>query len=430
MADMPAATNQNTPDQKNPGPSLPVIIIGAGIAGLSLALCLARRGIASRIFEQAPVLSEVGAGLQLSPNAMHILGDLGLGEALSHYAVTPEAIVVHDGGGTGKVIARLPLGAAIPQRFGAGYRVIHRADLQSVLLDAALAEPAVTLTLDAHLEEVGQVEDGVEITVGDGTGSSPIRLKGALLIGADGVRSLVRCHVLGGAEARYSGYVAWRATIPTTEAPSLVNYDDMRSTGLWLGPRGHVLHYPLRQGREINIVAIIENDWHSEGWSMPGLPSELMPHFETWSYPLRVLLEKPRTWTKWALCGFNPGGAWTKGRIALVGDAAHATLPFAAQGACMAIEDAAVLSRLLAGAAADGADIPARLAEYERLRKPRTTRLVETAATHGRIYHLRPPLSYARDMTMRMIGGERLVRRMDWIYGWRDKPQTGPQTGP
>lgn len=390
----------------------PVLVVGAGIAGLTLALSLAARGIASRIYERAGHLEEVGAGLQLSPNASRILLALGLGPDLERTAVRPEAIVIRDARAADE-IARLPLGAAFEREHGAPYLVVHRADLQAALLAAVRREPRIELHLGAVLEDVRDTRDGLRAAVV--VGASAQTVEGRALVGADGVWSTVRTRILGGGAAVYSGRTAWRATFPAERWTG--GLDLATTTGLWLGRDAHLVHYPVRAGREINVVAAVDDHWIDQRWDVVGDPADLDRIFGRWPEPVRRLLAEAGSWRKWALCGAPDGGSWTAGRVALIGDAAHGMLPFVAQGGAMAIEDAAVLARLLAEGTGT---VPERLAAYVRARRPRVGRVVAAARRNADVYHLGGAAASARNFAMRLLGPARLLGRMEWIYGWRD----------
>lgn len=391
-------------------PSL--IVAGGGIGGLTAALCLARAGHRVTVLEQAGELAEVGAGIQLSPNASRILVDLGLGPALAACAVTPDDIRVFSARAGGEV-ARAPLGRGPENRYGAPYWVIHRADLQRVLAAAVRAEPNVELILDARLRDAAAEPPGIVVHATVAGTPRDIRADG--LVGADGVRSRVRMTVRTGPPARYTGRTAYRVTLPIDAAPR----DLARSTALWLSPRAHVVHYPIRSGREWNIVAIVEDAWTDESWSVPADRDEVAAVFglrgNRWPKLARDILATPSTWTKWALCGFDADFEWSSGPVTLLGDAAHATLPFAAQGGGMAIEDAAVLARALAGAP----NVASAFRAYETLRKPRARAIVDQAVKNGRIYHLPDGLAVFRDTALRFGAGRRMTERMDWIWRWR-----------
>ena len=394
-------------------PSHSLLIAGGGIGGLTAALTLARAGHRVAVLEQAPVLAEVGAGIQLSPNASRVLVDLGLGAPLAKVAVSPREIRVHSSRAGGEV-ARTIVGPSVEARYGAPFWVIHRADLLAVLAAAAAAEPGIELVLDARFRDASPDPEGIVVHATVAGEARDFRADG--LIGADGVRSRVRTALRAGPPARYTGRTAYRATVPIHRVPP-----EMRDvTGMWLSPRAHLVHYPIRAGAEFNIVAVVEDRWQDESWSVPATKAEFAAHFgltgrSRWPEAARRLLDLPETWTKWALCGFDNAFDWSAGAVTLLGDAAHATLPFAAQGGGMAIEDAAVIARVLEGAP----NVPAAFRAYETLRKPRTRAIVEQAVANGRLYHLPHALAVFRDAALKWGLGHQLLDRMDWIYRWR-----------
>lgn len=388
---------------------LPVVIAGAGIGGLSAALALGARGHDVLVVERADELAEVGAGLQLSPNACRVLNDLGVLDRLMPHAVAPRAIRIGSGR-TGREIASIELGDRIANRHGAPYLVVHRADLQRTLYDRALEQGGIKVRLGSEIIEVGDTPDGI-VQCHVQTGNILTQIPAKALIGADGVWSRVRGRVPGHKEAEYTGLTAYRATLPAES----VDEDLLTRTGLWLGPNAHLVHYPIRAGREFNLVALVPERWTEEGWSATADRATLLDHFGKWASAVKTLLEKPETWLKWALCGVDANGPWSDGKIALLGDAAHAMLPFAAQGAAMAIEDAAVLAHLFPPSETD---VPAALKAYETARRKRVKKVQETAAENGRIYHLNGPLAIGRDTVMKLMPADRLSARQDWIYGW------------
>ena len=391
---------------------LPIVIAGAGIGGLVAALALSRCGEKVVVIEQAPRLSEVGAGIQLSPNASRILDALDLKLALDEHAVTPDTLKVHSVRAGGEVL-RMPIGPEAEERYGAPYRVIHRADLLDGLAAAATSDPRIELKLDTRFRHAQAFPGGIAIEAKTADATQAIEARA--LIGADGVRSRVRTHVLNGPLARYSGRAAYRAVVPIERVP----LDHHRSTGLWMGSRAHLVHYPIRGGSLLNLVAVIESDWQDETWSAPADRKEVLAAFAGWPEEALKLLALPAEWTKWALCGVDPDFAWTGGVVAVLGDAAHAMLPFAAQGGAMAIEDAAVIAARIAE---NRADIPAALAAYEAERKPRASAVVDLARTNGRIYHLPDALALLRDTGLRLGGTAMLASRQDWVWRWRPPP--------
>lgn len=393
-----------------------IVIAGAGIGGLTAALALAARGFRIVVLEKAERLEEVGAGLQLSPNASRVLVELGLTERLELRAVTPEAVSIMSARAGGELL-RLPLGEAASARAGAPYWVVHRADLQSALAGAVADHPDIDLKLGATFEDVAPHAKGLTVVHRSGT----IRRSdlASALIGADGIWSTVRQHVFPEVQPRFSGLIAWRGTLDATQLPK--DYA-ARRVQLWMGPNAHLVAYPIAGGRQINVVAVLPGTWNRPGWSTPGEPREVMDAFAAprWPPQARMLLAAVESWRKWALFGVPDGCPWSEGPVALLGDAVHAMLPFAAQGAGMAIEDAAVLARHLSLEAAESTrDIATALTQYGRARQARVRRVQQTARQQGRIYHLGGSLAFARDLAIRALGPERMLARQDWIYGWR-----------
>jgi salicylate hydroxylase len=393
-----------------------IIVAGAGIGGLTAALSLAAKGFRVIVLEKAERLEEAGAGLQLSPNASRILVDLGLRPRLTPRAVTPEAINVVSARAGGE-IARLPLGEAASARAGAPYWVMHRADLQGALQAEVNDHPDIDLRLGCQFEDVTAHAKG--LTVVQRRGNARQQELAMALIGADGVWSAVRNHLFPQVQPQFSGLIAWRGTLDATTLPR--EYTSPR-VQLWMGPDAHLVAYPISAGRQINVVAIVPGTWNRPGWSAPGDANELKSAFASQGWPAtaRMLIGAVDEWRRWALFTLPDLGEWTKGAIALLGDAAHAMLPFAAQGAGMAIEDAAVLAKCLSENPGDSiAGIPATLKRYGRLRRGRVLRVQRAARQQGRIYHLTGPLALARDLAIKAMGPQRMLARQDWIYDWR-----------
>jgi salicylate hydroxylase len=390
-----------------------IIIAGAGIGGLTAALALAARGFQVTLLEKSDRLEEVGAGLQLSPNASRVLIDLGLLPRLEPVAIAPDAVCMMSASSGGEV-ARLPLGADAAARAGAPYWVIHRADLQAALAAEVRATPAIELRLGWHFDSVTVEPDGV--TVAAGNGLSRHQLPAAALIGADGIWSAVRNQSFPEAQPRFSGLIAWRGTFDASRLPP---DQTPRQVRLWMGADAHLVVYPISAGRQINIVAIITDSWNRPGWSAPGDPAEIRARFPSshWPPAARTLIDTVEGWRRWALFTMKDGGVWSKGPVALLGDASHGMLPFAAQGAGMAIEDAAVLAACL-GPASEPVAVPAALQRYAALRQPRVSRVQQTARQNGQFYHLGGPMALARDLVMRALG-PKLLARQNWIYDWR-----------
>ena len=393
-----------------------IVVAGAGIGGLTAALALAGQGFRVVVLEKAERLEEAGAGLQLSPNASRVLIDLGLQPRLAARAVTPDAISIMSA--RGGEIARLPLGEAATLRgAGAPYWVMHRADLQAALQAQVNDHPDIELRLGCQFEDV--VPHAKGLTVVQRSGTTRQQVVAVALVGADGIWSAVRHHLFPHVQPQFSGLIAWRGTIDASQLPR--EYGSCR-VQLWMGPEAHLVAYPISGARQINVVAVVPGTWNRPGWSAPGETCEIKNAFASsrWPGAARMMIGAVDDWRKWALFTMPDGGEWADGAIALLGDAAHAMLPFAAQGAGMAIEDAAVLAKCLNQGGGDAAaGIPAALKHYARLRRARVARVQRAARQSGRIYPLTGPAAYARDLAIKAMGAKRVLARQDWIYDWR-----------
>ncbi len=380
----------------------PIAIVGAGIAGLTMALCLARQGLDSEIFEQAEALEEVGAGLQLSPNASRILVELGLLPQLQEVWSEPVAIVLADGYSL-RLLARVPAGYYARSRWAAPYGVLHRASLHRILVDAVLSEPRCRLHLGKHI--AGNPAE----TIAGAIGRRP-----AAIVGADGIRSKVRAAIPDAGSVRFSGNVAWRLMIPRAQAADCLTGDRVTA---FLGPDAHLVAYPIRETDSFNLVAIASGRPADEAWA--GHNSNewqrvLAAAFKRWHPSLRSMLKNAASATYWPLSTVDDG-AWHNGRdIVLIGDAAHAMTPFAAQGAAMAIEDARELAHCLAGCS----DPASAFARYEATRKPRINRVRNRGAFNRFAYHARGPLRIGRDLILALRNPEALAADLDWLYGY------------
>ncbi|MBI5264429.1 MAG: FAD-dependent monooxygenase [Bradyrhizobium sp.] len=399
-----------------------IIVVGAGIGGLTASLTLASKGFRVVVLEKSDHLEEVGAGLQLSPNASRVLTGLGLQERLALQAVVPEAISIMSARAGGELV-RLPLGDAASARAGAPYWVVHRGELQQALAAQASENPHIELRLGCHFEDTAPHAKG--LTVAYRNGSSHQQELATALIGADGVWSTVRQHIFPEVQPRFSGLIAWRATLEISQLPREYS---ARRVQLWMGPNAHLVVYPISGGRKINVVAVVPGTWNRPGVSPPGDAFEIRDVFSPsqWPAPARMIVGAVDKWLKWGLFGVPEGSPWSKGPVALLGDAVHAMLPFAAQGAAMAIEDAAVLANLLADGAASPAEVTATFKRYGDLRRARVMRVQRTARQAGHIYHLTGPMALARDTVIRALGAQRMLARQEWIYSWRlDRPPQG-----
>ncbi len=360
-----------------------IVIIGAGLGGLAAAACLLQRGHRVRVFEQAAQLGEVGAGIQMSANAVKVLDHLGLRAQVEATAVRPLAFEFrrYD---SGELLHRIPLGAAHEQAHGAPYFQLHRADLHRALQQAVQALDPQAISLEARVAAIE--EDSGSVTVHFDGGRPPAQAE--LLVGADGIRSVVRRHVVGVDRPRFTGQVAWRCLLPIERIDPALRTDIVST--IWCGPRNHAVMYYLRQARVLNFVGCVERDNdEEESWTVRRPWSELDEDYRGWHPQVRAVIDHVDRGEcfRWALNNREPVADWSTVRCTMLGDAVHATLPYMAQGAAMAIEDAAVLARALSDELA-GLPLAQRLQVYQRHRAPRTARVVHESSEMGELYHL------------------------------------------
>ncbi|MBL8380860.1 MAG: FAD-dependent monooxygenase [Burkholderiales bacterium] len=382
-----------------------ILIAGAGIGGLAAALALIRRGFAVAVFEQARELREVGAGLQLSPNGNRALYALGVGDALARLSCAADGkeIRLWNSGETWKLF---DLGAVAVANYGYPYFTVWRPDLLAVLADAIRAAQPDALHLGVQCRGFTQDDAGVVLATADGP------VEGDALIGADGVHSAIRQGLFGADRPQFTGLMAWRGVIPMARLPAHLK----RMVGTnWVGPGGHIVHYPLRGGTLMNFVGVRERpDWTVESWSVAGETSECLDDFSGWHEDIQTMIRAIDVPYKWALMHRPPLARWSVGRVSLLGDACHSTLPFLAQGAVMAIEDGYILARALAGEA----DVATALARYEHARHARTTRMVEGSAANAQRFH-NPELAHAagaRAYVEREWTEARVRERYEWLF--------------
>lgn len=382
-----------------------VLIVGGGIGGMAAALALSRAGIATCVLEQASQFGEIGAGIQLGPNVFHMFDRLGVRDRIDRDAVRVEKLVMMDSL-SAETITEVPLVGEFAERFGNPYAVSHRADVHGALLDACTDSPLVRLE---HSQRVAAIEaSGDEIIVVTDTGKT---YRGCALIGADGLWSRVRSRLFDDGPPRVSGHVAYRAVLSYDDFPDALRWN---AATLWAGPRNHLVHYPLRRSELFNIVAVFHDDAYVEGWNEPGDRDALMRRFDGVGPLPMSILERVESWRMWVLCDREPTDVWSKGRITLLGDAAHPMLQYFAQGACMAVEDAVCLADKVTES---GQDFAAAFQAYERERYLRTGRVQLMARFLGDIYHAEGVARELRNQALSQRTPQQSHDGLAWLYG-------------
>jgi salicylate hydroxylase len=386
-----------------------VAVIGGGIGGLTCALALLRRGIDVDVYEQSGVLKEAGAGVQIGSNGTRVLYALGLKEALASVQVIPSRREIRHWR-TGETWNWFELGTTSVERYGTPHVMLHRGDLLALLADAVQREKPDAVTLGKRCAAIAQDGSGAEIRFEDGSKASA-----SFVIGADGIHSRVRALLFGADRAEFTGCVAWRGLVPMQSLPPHI----ARMVGTnWLGPHGHVLHYPVRRGEIMNFISIVErDDWQVESWTVEGTKGELAHDFRGWHPDVHTLIENLDTPYKWALFVRGPMERWSQGRVTLLGDACHPTLPFLGQGAVMAIEDSYVVAACLKKYFADPA---AAFARYEDIRRERTAAVVRKAHENRR-QAFSPALAEEGEVAESVARDWQKVRvseRLDWLYAY------------
>lgn len=390
--------------------SIKVAIAGAGIGGLATAIALRQRGCEVVVIEQAPQLGEVGAGVQMSPNAVKVLRAIGVEPLIRDVACEPLAFTGRDWK-SGRVLYRTPIKGAFQRQYGAGYYHVHRADLHQALT-ACLA--GADLRLGRRVVGIEQDHNAASLQIEGGES-----IEADVVIGADGIHSAIRKALLGDDKPRFTGNICWRGMVPVDALPK--DHVELASSN-WLGPKGHVVHYYVKGGSMVNFVAVYETDeWTQESWSTPSTVEELLNTYAGWNDELLTTFSKSERCFKWALYDRDPLKRWSDGRVTLLGDAAHPMLPFLAQGAAMAIEDGYELASRI-GTVSDKTGIEGALIEYERQRIPRTSRVQLGARARGTTMHLRSPWARMKRNFGFMLQGmrtpESTTHRAEWIYGY------------
>lgn len=391
-------------ERKNNG--LSVIIVGGGIGGMAAALALSRLGIRITMLEQSAQIGEIGAGIQLAPNAFAAMDALGVGGNARRRAVFTERLIMMDAI-DGQEVATFVVGEAFRQRFGNPYAVIHRADFHLSIYEAVRESPLITFLTSVRVADI--IDDRAGATVIDTEGRSYMA---DAVIGCDGVKSVVREKLVGD-EPRVSGHVVYRAVVPVEEMPEDLRWN---APAVWAGPNNHLVHYPLRGGQQFNLVVTFHSR-EKETWGVrEGSKDEVMSYFtEICDRPKR-LLDKPTSWKRWSTADRDPIETWSRGRITLLGDAAHPMLQYMAQGACLAVEDAVTLGEAVRHC---DFDFEAAFKLYEASRATRAARVVLSAREMGRIYHAKGIERHVRNSLWRGRSPERFYDALEWLYGWR-----------
>ncbi len=384
----------------------PILISGGGIGGLAAALGLANKGFAVTVLEQAASLGEIGAGIQIGPNAFHAFDRLGVGPAARAKAVYVDALVLMDALSDEQVCA-IPLDEPFRRRFGNPYAVVHRADLHGVLVDACRAHARVSLRTGARVS--GYAQDGSAVTATLAQGEA---LKGRALIGADGLHSAIRAQLVGDGAPVVSGHTTFRSVIATELMPEALRWN---GATLWAGPKCHIVHYPLQGWKVFNLVATVQNG-ATEAVAGEKVPTELVHRsFAHLAPRAQSIIHAAGSWKRWVLCDREPQEVWVDGRVALLGDAAHPMLQYMAQGACMALEDAVCLAEAVA---ANAGDIAAGLEAYRQERLPRATRLQLSSRAIGEyVYHPDGARRLARNAWLKAKSPTEFYDSLQWLYG-------------
>jgi len=384
---------------------LPVLVSGGGIGGLAAALALVRQGFQVQVFEQSPEIGEIGAGIQLGPNAFHAFDALGVGDKTRNRSVFTDYMVMHDAIDEYQV-GKIPTDENFRKRFGNPYAVIHRQDIHTSLLEGAQETGKVEFHTSCRVESIEQNADSVTVTCGNGR-----TFTGQALIGADGVRSVVRAQYVND-PPRVTGHVVYRSVIDAKEFPENLKWN---AASIWVGPNCHLVHYPLRGGKEYNVVVTFHSRGKEEWGVTEGSKEEVQSYFQEICPKARQLIDLPKNWKRWATADREPIPQWTFGSATLLGDAAHPTTQYMAQGACMALEDAVTLGEALRVC---NKDWGRALDLYQRSRITRTARIVLSGREMGRLYHAKGVERLVRNSLWKGRTPERFYDAMEWLYGW------------
>ena len=387
---------------------LPVLVSGGGIGGLAAALALVRQGFQVTVLEQAPEIGEIGAGIQLGPNAFHAFDALGVGDKARGRAVYTDYMVMHDALDEYQV-GKIPTGEAFLKRFGNPYAVIHRQDIHNSLLEGAQETGKVGFITNTRVERVEQ--DGDTVTVHCANGKT---YTGQALIGADGGKSVVRAQYVND-PPRVTGHVVYRAVVEKKDFPENLQWN---AASIWVGPNCHLVHYPLRGGEQYNVVVTFHSRNQEEWGVTDGSKEEVQSYFQGIAARPRQLIDLPKTWKRWATADREPIDTWVHGRATLLGDAAHPTTQYMAQGACMALEDAVTLGEALR---VNHNGWTKALALYQKSRVARTARIVLSGREMGRLYHAKGVERLVRNDLWKGRTPERFYDAMEWLYGWNVK---------
>ncbi|MCB1523099.1 MAG: 3-hydroxybenzoate 6-monooxygenase [Rhodoblastus sp.] len=382
-----------------------IIVVGGGIGGLAASLALVRQGFDVTVLEQAPEIGEIGAGIQLGPNAFSAFDALGVGEKARGRAVYVDEMIMHDAI-DGELVGRIPTGEAFRKRFNNPYAVIHRVDIHSSLLEGAQETGRIEFKTSTRIERIEQ--DDIGVTAFDQNG---VAHRGLALIAADGGKSVVRAQYVND-PPRITGHVVYRAVIDKADFPKDLQWN---AASLWAGPKCHLVHYPLRGGEQYNVVVTFHSRKAEEWGVTDGSKEEVQSYFQDVCPKARQLIDLPKSWRRWATADKEPIETWTFGRVTLLGDSAHPTTQYMAQGACMALEDAVTLGEALR---VNQNDIPKALQLYQACRTTRTARIVLSGREMGRIYHAAGVERKIRNSLWKDRPVERFYDAVEWLYGW------------